>query len=385
MDKAHDATMERFRRQPWTIELDVEAHAEWSSRKLARTLNAAEMEDLRGMLAVRGVVPAPEYDDEPQPGPRGLRGGGGKKHNLGMRTPEPKRRRATAQAPGDAEHDEAPADEVAAGEPADSVGRVGRSLREELADDSGRAKEPASREAAPASRWTWRWEPPQHKVAPMPQDITVRANRRSWYNNPDSGAINASRTQTGATCGLHAVNHILAVSDKPALEQSFFEKTALDANLGDAPSNLCQPGGSNYDIAVLNFNLVRLGLSVFPMTPADIEGSEGRMSILAGSRLSAPFADHVIREGAYEAHGYLLRHPNYRGHWLSLLPSHLMDASTKPDTVALLCDSLYSAPFELTQEQTEQLLQASALDAATSLSDFNSDFGCFLVGKRTDQ
>ena len=109
------------------------------------------------------------------------------------------------------------------------------------------------------------------------------------------------------------------------------------------------------------------------------------MSVLAGSRLTDPFADHVIREGAYAAHGYVLRHPNHGGHWLSLLPTHFAGASNNPDTVALLCDSLYPAPFELTQEQTEQLLQASALDAATSLSDFNSDFGCFLVGKRTDQ
>ena len=155
--------------------------------------------------------------------------------------------------------------------------------------------------------------------------------------------------------------------------------------MGDIASNLWQPGGSNYDIAVLNVNFVRLGLFVFPMTPADIEGSEGKMTILAGSRLTEPFADHVIREGAYATHGYVLRHPNYGGHWLSLLPIHFTGAPNKPDTVALLCDSLYEAPFELTQEQTEQLLQASALDAATSLSDFNNDFGCFLVGERTHQ
>ena len=118
------------------------------------------------------------------------------------------------------------------------------------------------------------------------------------------------------------------------------------------------------------------------MTPADIEGSDGKMSVLAGSRLYAPFANHVIREGAHTADGYLLRHPNHGGHWLSLLPANLMGASN-PNSVALRCDSLYPAPFELTHEQTMQLLQASALDAATSLSDFNSDFGCFLVGRRT--
>lgn len=74
------------------------------------------MDDLRGMLAVRGVVPAPECDDEPQPGPRGVQGGGGRKHKLGMRAPAAKRHRATAEALAEAEHTEAPADEVAAGE-----------------------------------------------------------------------------------------------------------------------------------------------------------------------------------------------------------------------------------------------------------------------------
>ena len=237
------------------------------------------------MMAVRGVVPAPEYDDEPQPGPRGLQGGGGRKHALGMRAPAPKRRRATAQAPSDAAHDEAPADEVISGkllsgEPADSVGRVGRSLQEELAG---------------ATRRTRRWEPPQHNIAPMPQDITVPADNEvinaAWYNDSDSGAINAAGTQTGATCGLHAVNHILAVSGESALDKSSFEAIALQANLGDRASNLRQPGGSNYDIAVLNINLVRRGLLFFPMSPADIEGSDGKMSVLAGSRLDNPFAN----------------------------------------------------------------------------------------------
>ena len=94
----------------------------------------------------------------------------------------------------------------------------------------------------------------------MPHELTQTEDVPSWYNDVASGAINASGTQMGATCGLHAVNHILAVSDGPVLEQSRFVSTALEANLGDSASNLRQPGGSNYDIAVLNMNLVSLGL-----------------------------------------------------------------------------------------------------------------------------
>ena len=94
------------------MRLDLEAHAEWPSRNIGRALTAAEMEDLRGMLAVRRVVQAPVYDDEPQPGLRGVGGGGGRKHKLGMRAPPPKRRRAAAEASADEEHEEASAVEV---------------------------------------------------------------------------------------------------------------------------------------------------------------------------------------------------------------------------------------------------------------------------------
>ena len=117
------------------------------------------------------------------------------------------------------------------------------------------------------------------------------------------------------------------------------------------------------------------------MTAADIEGSAGKMSSLSGSRLANPFENYVIREGYHTIHGYVLRHPNHGGHWLSLLPASILGMAD-PTMGALLCDSLYPAPFVLTFEQTEQLSQASAVDAATNLSDFNSDFGCFLVGQR---
>ena len=105
------------------------------------------------------------------------------------------------------------------------------------------------------------------------------------------------------------------------------------------------------------------------------------MSIVSGSRLANPFESYIIQEGSHTAHGYLLRHPSYEGHWLSLLPANVMGI-VDPSVGALLCDSLYPAPFELTIEQTQQLLQASAVDAATSLSDSTFDFACFLVGQR---
>ena len=123
----------------------------------------------------------------------------------------------------------------------------------------------------------------------MPQDICKTLPKPPWYNDVASGAILPSGTQMGATCGLHAVNHLLAVSSKPALHQVSFVALADEKRLGDRASNLYQPGGHNYDIAVLTINLDAHGLSLFPMSPADIEGSAGKMSILSGSRLANPW------------------------------------------------------------------------------------------------
>ena len=110
--------------------------------------------------------------------------------------------------------------------------------------------------------------------------------------------------QIGATCGLHAVNHILAscesnTSARPprVLTQATFESIALAAQLGDSAHNLCQPGCSNYDLAALSINLTRVGLSLFPLTPADIEGFTGRSSLLPVNRLDEPFSPHVIQGG----------------------------------------------------------------------------------------
>ena len=61
---------------------------------------------------------------------------------------------------------------------------------------------------------------------------------------------------------------------------------------------MLQPSGSNYNISVLSVNLARRGLSVFPMTPADIEGGEDKASIVSGSRLADPFGEHVVAEGS---------------------------------------------------------------------------------------
>ena len=82
----------------------------------------------------------------------------------------------------------------------------------------------------------------------------------------------------------------------------------------------------------------------------------------------------VTAQGDFRSVAYLLRLPSHGGHWISIL---------SPGTnfpLPLLCDSLYSKPFDILPEEIEQLLQASAIDAAhCSIDAFRAEWGCFLA------
>ena len=361
MDTLHDATMHRYHSKPWLVEMDLEAHVQWSVQRLGRQLTQVEVEDVRAMLSVRGVVPAPEYTDEPQLGPRGVRGGGGRKHKLGMKPQEAKRHRGDVGA--DDEHEEAPVDK----------------LPESMFVETEERRAPSEAcVVRPAPSETWK--PPYHRVVRL-SELTAMVPAPSWYNNISSDAIRMpARVQKNASCGLHAVNHLLACSSHPVvLHKDQFEECGLRARIGDSPTNLVDPATGNYDVAVLHANLVARNLGVFPMTAADIEGTEGRTSLLSGSRLEEPFREHVDLTGSYKAVGYLLRVPVGRGHWITLLPGRAVTSASCPNSV--LCDSLHPHPFLLRQEEMEQLLQACASDSATGECGSTTGFVCFLVGE----
>ena len=224
------------------------------------------------------------------------------------------------------------------------------------------------------------WKPPYHRVVRL-SELTAMVPAPSWYNNISSDAIRMpARVQKNASCGLHAVNHLLACSSHPVvLHKDQFEECGLRARIGDSPTNLVDPATGNYDVAVLHANLVARNLGVFPMTAADIEGTEGRTSLLSGSRLEEPFREHVDLTGSYKAVGYLLRVPVGRGHWITLLPGRAVTSASCPNSV--LCDSLHPHPFLLPQEEMEQLLQACASDSATGECGSTTGFVCFLVGE----
>ena len=218
--------------------------------------------------------------------------------------------------------------------------------------------------------------PPCHRVVQLTK-LTTTVPAPSWYNDASSDAIRMpARIQENATCGLHAVNHLLACSSHPVvLRRREFEECGLRARVGDKPANLVDPASGNYDVAVLHKNLEARKLSVLPMTAADIEGREGRESLLPGSRLAEPFREHLLLTGSHKAVGYLLRVPVSGGHWITLLPGRVVTSTSSAKSV--LCDSVYPRPFLLGQGETEQLLQACAIDAAAGKSHSRISFVCF--------
>ena len=88
-------------------------------------------------------------------------------------------------------------------------------------------------------------------------------------------------------CRLFAVNHAIAAASSLDISVAAFwgvlpfVQNALAAELGDAPENLVQPGGANYDWSVLHHNLQLAGLASHPLPPEALE-----------TRLTAPFARH---------------------------------------------------------------------------------------------
>ena len=225
------------------------------------------------------------------------------------------------------------------------------------------------------------WRTPLHNTATLPSHIgRALYPRPRWFNRQASEAVQPNGIQSGATCGLHVVNHILASASKylvglpDYINKTHFEQYALCARIGDLPARLMQPGGSNYDFAVLQANLNRLDILMFLMTPFDLEGGQGSSSVAGGGRLETPFRDHITANGVFRCVGYVLRLPSYGGHWIAILPPSV--AGSAP----LLCDSMHATPFVLRGAEVQELLMTCALDAAhSSVNAFEATWGCFLA------
>ena len=175
---------------------------------------------------------------------------------------------------------------------------------------------------------------------------------------------------------LFAVNHALTaasalqIATLPLWDVRAFEENALTAGLGDAPENLVQPGGSNYDWSVLHCNLQLAGLASHPMPPAALE-----------SRMLSPFALHYGDGFSYAPAAYILRTPQSGGHWIALLPPSVLNLEVSEAATSVLCDSLESIPYVFTFAETENLLTACALEGVRADAGFGHDisWGAFLI------
>ena len=182
---------------------------------------------------------------------------------------------------------------------------------------------------------TTTWKPPWHSMVQLPT-LTAVVPAPPWYNNVNSDAIKMpAKVQANATCGLHAVNHLLACSPCPrVLHKDEFEQCGLRAGIGDSAEKLLDSRTGNYKFAVLRANLDARNLSVFSMTAADIE-----------SRFDEPFCQHVMPTGIHKVVGYLVRVPLHGGHWITLLPGRVVRLPFASSAQAVLCDSMHPQPF----------------------------------------
>ena len=116
---------------------------------------------------------------------------------------------------------------------------------------------------------TCTWKPPCHSMVQLPT-LTAVVPAPPWYNNVNSDAIKMpAKVQANATCGLHAVSHLLACSPCPGvLHKNEFEQCGLRARVGDSAAKLLDSRTGKYEFAVLHANLGARNLSVFPMTAA---------------------------------------------------------------------------------------------------------------------
>ena len=207
----------------------------------------------------------------------------------------------------------------------------------------------------------------------------------AWYNDPTSGCTSSNGTQRGATCGLFAVNHLIAgaavqrVAARRVLHKTEFEANALAADQGDARANLIQPGGANYDISVLNVNLATQGLLSHPMTPETLQGNT-----VDTSRVTSPFSDYISENRVFKCVGYLVRTPQAGGHWIAVLQPRAIDVEANGSCAALICDSLVKAPVQVAASELEHVLMACAVEGLhrTAAGDAHAAhiaWACFLI------
>ena len=215
---------------------------------------------------------------------------------------------------------------------------------------------------------------------PCPTNLDPVPAHVAWFNSPATHATNAHGVQTDATCGLHAFNHAMvpfrfAQGLPPTIcTREVFEQVAMSSNLGDAPHQLMEPASGNYDVAVPMANFTSAGAAAIPMAPDDIQ-----------SRLGGVFSNHETVEGVFNTVAHLLRIPCAGGHWLRALNGSFLPERSLGQILAILCDSLYTAPHRISLCQVEDLITICAYEHAQRASTYEfCPWHCFPIGLLAD-
>ena len=218
------------------------------------------------------------------------------------------------------------------------------------------------------------WWAPTEWESLLPDSIGETVPEKpDWFNDVACGEVTSRGKQVGATCGLFAVNHVIAAGSMLGFTYAHvrnkrqFEQVGVAVRHGDALQNLMEPHGSNYDWAILHANLQDAGLYSVPMDPATLQGDTPE-----DARLEHPFADLIENQMRYRSAGYILRTPQAGGHWIALLHPAALNLEPTDAAAAVLCDSLESKPVIISSSEMSHLLLVIALE----LNDRQDDDAC---------
>ena len=369
MDALHDATMAVVLGRPFTVEEDVRMHREWSEQQLGRSLTSEEVRDLNEMLQVRGLRPAPTYTDEPEEDRRGPKGGGGRKHGMGMKPPPAKKpRTAGTFSKQETPHDEDAARQKRPRQEVVELGGIGCENADGLDDTSGVNKcgvdatggpdEPEMQEgAADDNAGVWGGDAAKHMDLPMQEEshnartslheeMSGNAAPAGWYCALLARHVGAAvlappwfkPVQCGhdgwqrvASCGVHAVNHCLHSLGLVLSWHEFDSKAMQNERAEDG----------DWKAAALQRNLEEAGARMQPMTNSQHQAL-------------ARWCPEFHRIGLWTP-GTLACVVHVPGHWVAITRP---EGEQTAEAAALLCDPFYTRPFSLSADILQELFAA---------------------------
>ena len=201
-----------------------------------------------------------------------------------------------------------------------------------------------------------------HQLAPpgwycdlLQRTLGEQCSRPDWFNHKDSFAVGANGCQLGDTCGLFAVNRLLA-----ALESGVVMTLEDMARLAQQRGHAEDDAQGNFEFAILQTALGVHGCNVLPV-------SREEMSMLTepGNAGEYPglFSGAMCGDGASLMLGYLLRTSCFGGHWIALR-QHPQEPGS-----ALLCDSMKEAPYRLQAQSMVDLVEAVGMHGALDMQE----------------